>query len=327
MTPFTYHRPRTVPDVLTALDGLGDSALLGGGTCLVDLMKQGVMTPERVVDLNAIAELKGMSIDDDGRLTVAAATTLAAVARDPRVRSGWPMLHEAIVDGLTPQLRNAASFAGNVMQRPRCFYFREPGFACNKRHAGSGCAAKVGLHYQHAIVGGDGARRCIATHPSDLCVALTAFEAHVTIVGIQGERRMAIEALHRLPDDDPTTETNLRPGELITAIDVPPQGPRHGAYTKATEGFALASCAVLITIADERIRRASVVLGGVAHKPWRSRPAEAALIGAEATRDAFVAAADAASTETETDEQTAFRLPLLHAAIVDALGRATASRP
>lgn len=323
MTPFAYVRPKSLPDALAALNGASHHGLLGGGTCLVDLMKQGVMAPETVIDLNFIDTLKGVSAGANGSLTIAAATTLSRVARDARVRTSWPMLHEAITDGLTPQLRNAASVAGNVMQRPRCIYFREAGFPCNKKAPGSGCAAKQGVHYGHAILGGEAARNCIATHPSDLCVALTAFAAEVTLTSAQGERRIPITALHRLPDDDATRETTLQDGELITALHVPPQGPRGGAYVKATEGFALASCAVLLAMDNGRIAQASIVLGGVAHKPWRSRPAEHALSGAAPTAETFATAAKAAVSETETDQQTAFRVPLLIAAIVEALTRAS----
>lgn len=326
MKSFAYVRPKTVPDALAVLGDAHHHGLLAGGTCLVDLMKQGVMAPQTVVDLNFIPSLRGISVEADGFMKIAAATTLSHVARDDRVKAGWPMLHEAIVDGLTPQLRNAASVAGNVMQRPRCVYFREAGFACNKKAPGSGCAARNGIHYQHAIMGGDAARDCIATHPSDLCVALTAFGAELYLASLGGERRVPIAQLHRLPGDDPTSETTLQADEMITAVCVPPQGAQGGAYVKGTEGFALASCAALLAIVDGRIALASVVLGGVAHAPWRSTPAEAVLLGAKPTSAIFTQAADAAAAVAVTDVQTAFRVPLLKATIMAALARAASAR-
>lgn len=240
------------------------------------------------------------------------------------MQAGWPLLREAILDGLTPQLRNAASVAGNVMQRPRCIYFREPGFACNKRAPGSGCAAQAGVHFGHAIFGGEAARDCIAVHPSDLCVALTALDAVAQAAGPGGARILSIAELHRLPGADPTRETTLRPGELITAIDVPPQGGRGGAYAKGPEeGFTLASCAALLGLEDGVVASARVVLGGVAHKPWRSEPAEAALLGHEPTPATVRRAMDAAAAGA-ADGQTAFRAALLRAVVEEALEQALA---
>jgi len=323
--PFAYERPGSVDEAVRAL-GSGGAAigLLAGGTCLLDLMKQDVLRPARVLDLNFAPDLKGLSITPAGALRIGAATTLAHLARDARVEAGWPLLHEAIVDGLTPQLRNAASVGGNIMQRPRCIYFREPGFACNKRAPGTGCAAQAGVHYQHALFGNAAGGSCIAVHPSDLCVALTALDAHVEVMGQGGRRTMPIAELHRLPGDDPTAETHLAPGELIVAVEVPPQGGRGGAYVKGSEGFALASAAALLELRDGRIADARLVLGGVSGKPWRSGPGEAALAGRAAQAEAFALAAQAAVGEAVTDGQTAFRVPMLRGLVVEALERALA---
>ena len=323
MTPFTYLRPTSIAAAVAALAASPKAGLLGGGTCLIDLMKQGVLTPHTVIDLNFAPDLAGIAVLPSGALRVGAATTLSHVARDSRVRAGWPLLHDTIVGGLTPQLRNAASFGGNIMQRPRCIYYREPDFACNKKQPGSGCAAQAGVHYQHALFGGEATKTCIAVHPSDLCVALTALDATVLIASDSGERRLPFPELHRLPGDDATRETTLAAGEIVTAIEVPPQGGRHGAYVKGTEGFTLASCAALIEVGAGLTTSARLVFGGVAHKPWRSEPAEVALLGRPPSAETFNAAASAAVKDATTDMQTAFRTTLLRAVIVEALEQAS----
>jgi len=322
MTPFAYQRPASIREAVAMLAAAPGAGLLAGGTCLIDLMKQGVLAPATVVDLTFADDLSGIAVLPSGALRIGATTTLAKVARDGRVAAQWPLLHDTIVCGLTPQLRNAASFGGNIMQRPRCIYFREAEFACNKKQPGSGCAAQNGVHYAHAIFGGEAARDCIAVHPSDLCVALTALEAMLTIAGPAGERLLPIAELHRLPGDDPTRETTLASDELIIAIEVPPQGVRQGAYIKGTEGFTLASCAALIGLENGLITEARLVFGGVAHKPWRCETAEAALIGRPATARNFAAAAEIAVQTATTDMQTAFRTTLLRAVIIEALDQA-----
>ena len=324
MTPFAYQRPASLDEALKALASRPDAGLLAGGTCLIDLMKQGVLKPTTIIDLNFAGDLAGITVLASGALRIGATTTLSHVARHPDVAKSWPLLHDTIIGGLTPQLRNAASFGGNIMQRPRCIYFRELDFACNKKQPGSGCAAQNGVHYNHAIFGGEAAKSCIAVHPSDLCVALTILDATVLIACDSGERRLPFPELHRLPGDDPTGETTLAEGEMIVAVEVPPQGDRHGAYVKGTEGFALASCAALIEVGAGRITSASIVFGGVAHKPWRSEPAEAALLGRPTSAETFNAAASAAVKDATTDFQTAFRVPLLKGVIAEALEQAMA---
>ena len=322
MTPFKYERPTSLPAAVQALASAANGGLLAGGTCLIDLMKQGVLKPTTVIDLNFASDLAGISVQPSGALRVGATTTLSYVARHAEVRKSWPLLHDTIVGGLTPQLRNAASFGGNIMQRPRCIYFRELDFACNKKVPGSGCAAQAGVHYQHAIFGGDAARQCIAVHPSDLCVALTVLEADVLIAGPHGERRIPFHELHRLPGDDATRETTLLDREMVVAVELPPQGGRQAAYVKGTEGFTLASCAALIGIENGVITRAGIVLGGVAHMPWRSERTQQALTGKPPTDDTFREAADAAVSGAVTDFQTAFRVNLLHGVVVEALEQA-----
>ncbi|MBY0612984.1 MAG: xanthine dehydrogenase family protein subunit M [Beijerinckiaceae bacterium] len=319
MTPFIYQRPTSIEAALAALAATPNARLLGGGTCLIDLMKQGVEQPETIIDLNFAPDLAGLAVLPSGALRIGATTTLSHVARDPRVEHGWPLLHDIIVAGLTPQLRNAASFGGNIMQRPRCIFFLEPDFACNKKRPGSGCAARAGVHYQHAIFGGDATKACIAVHPSDLCVALTILDAMIVTASPAGGRRFPIDELHRLPGDDPSRETTLRTDEIIVAVEVPPQAANTAAYVKGTEGFTLASCAAMLMIHSGVITNAAIVLGGVAHKPWRSDAAERTLAGQPADEPSFAAAADAATGEAVTDFQTAFRVPLLKGVIVEAL--------
>lgn len=323
MTPFAYRRPPGVEAALGLLAEAPDAAVLAGGTCLLDLMKQGVERPGTVIDLNFAPDLQGIAVTPRGTLRIGAATTLSHVARSSAI-AGWPLLHETIVDGLTPQLRNAATVGGNVMQRPRCFYFREPGFACNKREPGAGCAARDGVHFQHALFGGAAASACIAVHPSDLCVALAALDASAEIAGPAGRRTLALSELHRLPGGDATRETNLQPGELLTAVDIPPQDMRGGAYVKGNEGFALASCAALLGLRDGRIDAARIMLGGVAHAPWRAAAAEAALADRQPTPELFATAAAAAVQGAEPDQQTAFRVDLVNAVVAEALERALA---
>ncbi len=288
-------------------------------------MKQGVERPRAVIDLNFAPDLAAVAVLPSGALRIGGAATLSRVARRPDVQAGWPLLHEAILDGLTPQLRNAASVAGNVMQRPRCIYFREPGFACNKRVPGSGCAAQAGVHFGHAIFGGEAAQDCTAVHPSDLCVALTALDAVAQVAGPGGARTLPIAALHRLPGADPTRETTLRPGELITALDVPPQGECGGAYVKGVGG---GFCPCLLRGAAgagggrgrlgarraRRRRAQALAVRACGGGPRRAR----AGAGHPPARD------DAATAGAATDGQTAFRAALLRAVVGEALEQAVA---
>lgn len=323
MTPFDYHRPRTISDALQLLASHPDAALLGGGTCLLDLMKQNVEHPSHVIDLNFIDELAAVSQLPDGSLRIGGTARLAAVARREDIQRDWALLAECILVGLTPQLREAASFAGNITQRPRCIYFREAGFACNKKLPGSGCAAQSGVHFAHAVFGNSNAS-CIAVHPSDLCTGLTALDAKVEIANIDGTHRvLPITAFHRLPESDPTRETKLQRGDLITALIVPPQGTKAAAYIKGPEeGFAMASAAVRLALDGNTITFARVVLGGVAHKPWPCPAVEQALMGQALNASTFSLAADTALLGINTDYQTAFRATLLRAVLIESLERA-----
>jgi len=274
------------------------------------------------VDLNRGAGLDRFEWEPDGTLRAGAAVRMTALGRDPHVARRFPVLHQAILAGATPQLRNMASLAGNLLQRTRCFYFRDPSFAaCNKRVPGSGCSALHGVNAEHAVLGWTAA--CVAVHPSDLAVALLALDTRV----VTDRRTLEMDSLHRGPGDDPREDTTLEASELILALEVPPS-PRtmHSAYAKSPAGgFALASAAVAIEVRDERVASARVVLGGVAHRPWRSHEAEATLVGHPADAANWAGAADAALAAAHPLPQNVFKVALARTIFIEALGAAMAA--
>ena len=280
MRPFAYHSAADVADALASLGG--QAAVLAGGTTLVDLMKLEVMTPATLVDITGIAELADFDTSGDP-LRFGALARMADVARDPVLEADYPALSESLWQAASPQLRNAATLAGNLLQRTRCYYFRDPSYACNRRAPGSGCAAQDGVNRSHAVLGGSD--HCVATHPSDWAVALVAFDAVLHVRSPRGERTLPVGELHRLPGDTPHLETTLEHDELITAIDVPatPAG-RRSCYLKVRDresyAFATASAAVGLEMDGGSVRAARLALGGVATVPWRARAAEVAFEGA-----------------------------------------------
>jgi xanthine dehydrogenase YagS FAD-binding subunit len=291
MIPFTYARASSVDDALT-LTADATHRLLGGGTNLVDLMRKGVERPTALVDVTALSD----SIEEmpDGGLRLGAAARNTAVAIHPLVRSRYPMLSRAILAGASAQIRNMATVAGNLMQRTRCPYFNDAaGSRCNKRVPGSGCDAVDGFNRYHAIVGASPA--CVATHPSDMCVALCALDAQVFVAGPAGRRVIPIVDFHRLPGDDPQIETALRVGEVITGVEIPPSAcAATSDYRKvrdrASYAFALVSVAAGISLRDGRIDGIRLAFGGIAPKPWRALRAEAALLGSAPTPEVVAAA-------------------------------------
>jgi xanthine dehydrogenase YagS FAD-binding subunit len=293
MKPFDYARAATVEDALAAsADG---GRYIAGGTNLVDLMKLQVETPVRLVDISRLA-LDGVEQIAGGGVRIGALVPNSDLAAHPLIRAHYPMLSRALLAGASAQLRNKASTAGNLLQRTRCYYFYETAAACNKREPGSGCDAIGGFNRIHAVLGGS--ESCIATHPSDMAVALRALDAVVvTALPDGGERRIALGDLYRLPGDTPEIETNLRPGELITAIELPAPPPGRQLYRKvrdrASYAFALVSVAAAVAVEDGVITSARLAFGGLAPMPWRSGEAEAALVGKPAGTEAFEAAADA----------------------------------
>jgi xanthine dehydrogenase YagS FAD-binding subunit len=323
---FRYERAPDAAAAVALLAGNPNGAFLGGGTNLVDLMKLGVATPDVLVD---VRELASREITDlpDGGLRIGAGVPNADLAADRRVRERFPVLAQALLAGASGQLRNRATTGGNLLQRTRCGYFTDVTRPCNKRRPGSGCAALEGMHRNHAILGStiegsDGNATCVTTHPSDMAVAMVALDAVVQVVGADGERRIPIAELHRLPGDDPSRDTTLRHGELITAIDVPPLGipsTYRKVRDRAAFAFALVSIAAAVQVEDGVVTDVRLALGGVAHKPWRALAAEAALRGRPATEASFAAAADTELAAATPLRDNGFKVPLARNLVVRTL--------
>ena len=328
MNRFDYVRADTVAQALAAFGGDPNARFIAGGTNLVDLMKYNVEKPAKLID---ITRLPLDAIEErDGGLSIGALVTNSALAYDDRVRARYPIVSSAVLAGASAQLRNAASTGGNLLQRTRCYYFYDEGTPCNKREPGSGCPAIGGVNRIHAILGAS--EHCIATHPSDLCVALAALEATVRVSGPNGERVIAFADLHRLPGDAPSRDTTLEPGEIILSVDLPPQGfAERYTYLKLRDrlsyAFALVSVAACLELDGDTVRTARLALGGVAHKPWRNREAEALLVGKPATRDGFRTAADLVFAEARPQSENGFKIELARRAIVRALEQAAAGTP
>jgi xanthine dehydrogenase YagS FAD-binding subunit len=326
MNRFEYRRVADRAEAAAEAAADASAAFIAGGTNLVDLMKENVARPRRLLDITRLP-LRTIEELDGGGLRLGALASNAEVAADPRVERRYPLLARAILAGASPQLRNMATTGGNLLQRTRCYYFYDVGTPCNKREPGSGCPAKDGLNRIHAILGAS--EHCIATHPSDMCVALAALEAVVRVEGVGGERMIAFADFHRLPGDAPHRDTTLRPGELITAVDLPPKGfARHCAYLKvrdrASYAFALVSVAAGLEIEGGVVREARLALGGVAHKPWRDPEAEAGLKGRPAGVEAFREAADVVVRGAKGYRHNAFKIELARRAVVRALAMAAA---
>ena len=322
MQPFEYQRAGSPQDAIRTLGDTPKAKLLAGGTNLVDLMKQDVEKPSHLVDVNRL-QLSAIEELPDGGLRLGALAHNAETADHALVRQRYPLLSQAILAGASPQLRNMATNGGNLLQRTRCYYFYDPGFAqCNKRSPGSGCGAVKGFNRIHAILGASD--QCIATHPSDMCVALSALGATVRVQGRRGERTIAFDDFHRLPGKSPEVDTNLRPDELILSIDLP-KSPYadHCAYIKARDrasyAFALVSAAVALELDGSTIRSARISMGGVAHKPWRAESAEKLLAGKSLDPQAFHAAATEAVKGAKTYEHNAFKVEMAKQTIIRAL--------
>jgi xanthine dehydrogenase YagS FAD-binding subunit len=328
MQPFTLTAPGDLPAALAAASG-GDAKYIAGGTDLVQLMKDGVERPDHLVDLDGLP-FDHIDVTEDAA-RIGALVRMSDAADHQELRRRWPLIAEALLASASPQLRNMATMGGNLLQRTRCGYFRDVGFACNKRLPGSGCPAVSGDNRLLAILGGSD--HCVATHPSDLAVALTALDAVVELSGGSAPsgatRRVALGEFYLLPGDTPQRETVLQPGEMITAILVPAQtAGQRSHYLKvrdrASFEFALVSAAVVVGVAGGQITRARVALGGVGPKPWRLPAVEAVLAGGPATPAAFAAAAAHAADGARPLRQNAFKIPLIQRAVVRALTTATA---
>ncbi len=325
MKPFSYFAAEDVASAVAELETHPGAMVIAGGTNLVDLMKEHVMTPPEVVDITR-APLDEIRLRGDGSLSLGALATNAVTAAHPDVVEHFPLLSSAILSGASPQLRNRATNGGNLLQRTRCPYFYDAMLPCNKRLPGSGCPAMEGYNRTHAILGASD--RCVATHPSDMCVALAALDASVVIEGPVHTRTVSISDFHRLPGEHPEQDTILNPGEVIVAIELPPSRfARHCHYLKIRDrrsyAFALVSVAAGVELEDGVIRSLGVALGGVAHKPWRRLEAEAVAVGKEPSREVFAEAAAILLEEARPLAFNAFKVQLARDAVVRALSEAT----
>ncbi|MFJ6723239.1 FAD binding domain-containing protein, partial [Streptomyces sp. NPDC091259] len=322
MKPFAYVRATSLREAADAYAAHPGSRYLGGGTNLVDLMKLGVETPTALIDISRLP-LGEITELPDGGLRVGAMVRGTDLAADPRVRTRYPLLSQALLAGASGQLRNVATTGGNLLQRTRCAYFQDLSKPCNKREPGSGCGAREGNHRDHAVLGHS--EHCIATQPSDMAVALAALDAEVELYGgPDTTRTVAAGEFHRLPGDRPEQDTVIRPGEIITGVVLPPAAP--GAvslYRKARErasyAFALASVAAVLDLDDGRVRRIALAFGGLAHRPWRATTAEARLTGAEPHPDTVRAAVDAELARAEPLRDNAYKVPLARNLACDAV--------
>ncbi|HEY4206465.1 MAG TPA: xanthine dehydrogenase family protein subunit M [Puia sp.] len=324
MNPFQYSRPTETASAINLAAKYPDAHFLAGGTNLIDLMKMGVAAPERLVDINRLP-LKGVEKTTTG-VRIGALATNSEVADHPLILQGYPLLSLAINAGASPQLRNMATVGGNMMQRTRCSYFFDTTMPCNKRKPGSGCGALTGYNRMHALFGASD--KCIAVNPSDMNVALTALEATVHLKGPKGERKMKFADFHRLPGDTPEIDNNLHPGELIVGVDLPPAAfPKNVHYLKIRDrtsfAFALVSVAAALELDGGTIRNARLVMGGMAHKPWRFLAAEAFLKGRPVSEDSFQQAAQIAMQGANAYEHNQYKLRLAPNAIRQALKTAS----
>ena len=328
MNPFSYSRVNDADQALAELSGKPEGKFLGGGTNLVDLMKMGVETPTQLIDINRVPLAQIEELPGGKGVRIGAVARNSDVAEHDLIKTRYPVLSEALLAGASPQLRNMATVGGNLLQRTRCYYFYDPAFPqCNKRNPGSGCGALDGFNRIHAILGQS--EQCIATHPSDMCVAMAALEAVVRVRGPKGERDIKFEDFHRLPGNTPEHDTNLAADELITAVDLPatPFAER-SHYLKvrdrASYAFALVSVAAAVDVdSSKKIKAVRLALGGVAHKPWRAYKAEKELVGKNAEEKTFRAAAEAELAAAKGYKYNSFKIELAKRAIVRALTNVT----
>jgi xanthine dehydrogenase YagS FAD-binding subunit len=321
MTPFQYERASDVSAALAAGARAG-AQYLGGGTNLVDLMRETIEHPDVLVDVTGLS--RDIEETNAGGLKIGAGVKNTAVAADRRVRERFPLLAQAILAGASAQIRNMATVGGNLMQRTRCLYFYDDAARCNKRTPGDGCDARDGFNRNHAVLGAS--ESCIATHPSDMCVALAALDAIVTVRGKNGSRNIPLTTFHRLPGDTPQIDTVLEPGELIVAVTLPANGiAARSSYRKvrdrASYAFALVSVAAGLEMEGGMIKDVRIALGGVAHKPWRAERTEAALRGRPATETAFRRAAEAELAAAQPLRDNSFKIELAARVIADTLGK------
>jgi xanthine dehydrogenase YagS FAD-binding subunit len=329
MINFQYARVSDVTDAVRQIVADPNAKFVAGGTNLIDLMKMDIERPTKLIDITLLP-LKQVENTPGGGLLIGALVRNTDLAYHPLVETRYPILASAIMAGASQQLRNMASTSGNLLQRTRCHYFYDTATPCNKREPGSGCSAIDGHNRMHAILGSNDA--CIATHPSDMCVALAVLEAKVHVSGASGDRMIAFADFHRLPGDTPHRDTNLDAGEIITAVELPPKGfAANYTYLKIRDrlsyAFALISIAVGLELDGEIIREGRFALGGVAHKPWRDPHAEAALRGQPADAATFARAADVLLRDAKGYAHNTFKIDLARRCIARALTQAARGTP
>lgn len=325
MDPFEYQRATDTRSAVATVTADPDATFLAGGTNLVDHLRLGIRTPDLLVDVTKLG-LDQIDPLPDGGMRIGANVRNADLGADPTIRQRYRALSEALLSGASGQLRNLATTGGNLLQRTRCVYFQDVTTPCNKREPGSGCSALHGWNRYHAILGASD--QCVATHPSDMAVALTALDATVQVTGPDGDRAIPVTELHRLPGEDPDQDTVLRRGELITAVDLPalPMAA-HSTYWKvrdrASYAFALVSVAAAVDVADGTVNDVRIAFGGLAHKPWRATRAEQALRASPATEESFAAAADAELADASPLTDNAFKVPMARNTLVATLRELT----
>ncbi|MEO3755516.1 xanthine dehydrogenase family protein subunit M [Streptomyces sp. B6B3] len=329
MRPISYSRPTAVADAVRAVSADPDSSYLAGGTTEIDLLRQNVLTPRRLVDINELP-LAGIEETPEGGLRIGALTRMSDTAVHPLVRERFPLVAQALELGASPQLRNMASLGGNLLQRVRCSYYRDAQAPCNRRDPGTGCSALQGVNRGHAVLGTSD--HCIATHPSDVAVALTALDARIHTRHERGNDSHHIDDFFRLPGDTPHIEHPLGQGELITAIEIPDTPTaRTSLYLKVRDResyeFALASVAATLLLERGRISGVRLALGGVATKPWRARQAEQVLLGATPDQDVFARAAREELAPARPTPMNAFKVELAQRTLVRALTTLTHRNP
>ena len=329
MINFQYARANDVADAIRQIAADPTAKFIAGGTNLLDLMKDDVERPSRLIDISRLP-LRAIEETASGGVLIGALMPNSDLAYHPLIEQRYPLIASAILAGASQQLRNMASTGGNLLQRTRCFYFYDTETPCNKRQPGSGCSAIEGINRINAILGASDS--CIATHPSDLCVALAALEARVHVAGAAGVRVIAFSDFHRLPGDTPQHDTNLCPHEIITAVELPANGfNTNYSYLKIRDrlsyAFALVSVAAALELDGETIKEARLALGGVAHKPWRDATVEAALRGQPANRITFTRAADVVLRDARGFAHNSFKIELARRAIVRTLTQAAQATP
>lgn len=319
MNNFTYTKATDIDSAVALINAGDDNKIIAGGTNIIDLLKYFIIEADTLVDINKISGINELTELPDGGIQIGALLTNADTAYHPVIEEKYPLLSKAILAGASPQIRNMATNGGNLLQRTRCYYFYDIHTPCNKRELGSGCSAIKGYNRIHAILGHN--ENCIAVFPSDMCVALSALDAVINISGPDGERAIEFSGFHRLPEDRPDIDNNLKKGELITSINLPEKGfSKNYSYLKLRDrssySFALVSVATGLELENKSIKEARIALGGVAHKPWRVKEAEDFLIGKEPNQESFSAAADRILNGAKGFDHNSFKIDLAKKAIV-----------